>query len=127
MTVKMSKAISMNSMNGTTRCLNVTLFDDTLVEGNETFTVTLTLGTNPGADVSLGNALAIITIIDNEGKKQLILTIHALAMFTNILPPHSQIFSCHSFLTIIDNSTRGWGRDRNSVCYFNAKLRHFHS
>lgn len=65
--VNISKTIPMNSTNGINQCLNVTLIDDGLVEGNETFMVILT--PEAGVDVTLGNNVTIVTIVDNEGKK----------------------------------------------------------
>ena len=49
--------------NGTIQCLNVTIFDDSLVESNETFTVTLTTSNSV---VELGNNLTTITITDTD-------------------------------------------------------------
>ena len=50
-----------------TQCLNVTISDDTLVEGDEIFTLMLTLITI-GVGVTLGrNTATVITIRDDEG------------------------------------------------------------
>lgn len=50
-----------------TECLNMTIIDDTLVEGDEAFTVTLLLVTIDKG-VTLGNtSTGLITITDNEG------------------------------------------------------------
>ena len=46
-----------------TVCVNITLLDDEALEGNQTFTVTLT--TNP--EVELGNDVTTITITDDDG------------------------------------------------------------
>ena len=54
----------MNSDGGDMQCENITITDDTLFEGNETFTVTLTAST-PRVDIM--NDETNITIIDNEG------------------------------------------------------------
>ena len=55
------------SPEGTTRCLNITINEDTLIEGNETFSVMLTLiSTELG--VTMGNSITTVTILDNEGK-----------------------------------------------------------
>ena len=53
-----------NSDDGDIQCENITITDDTLFEGNETFTVTLTTST-PRVDIM--NDETSITIIDNEG------------------------------------------------------------
>ncbi len=55
-----------NSMNDDFQCLNVNITDDTLVEGNETFTVTL-MPLATGLDVTAVNDATILTITDNEG------------------------------------------------------------
>lgn len=50
-----------------TQCLNVTIIDDTLVEKNESFVLTLTL-VNSGLGVTLGrNNSTEITVVDNDG------------------------------------------------------------
>ncbi len=54
------------SMDGSTQCLNVTITEDTLVEGDETFSVTLTL-TPPEQAVTAENTTTTVTITDNEG------------------------------------------------------------
>ena len=46
-------------------CLTVSIADNTIVDGNKTFTVTLT---TPDADVMLGNSLTTVVITDDEGK-----------------------------------------------------------
>ena len=47
-------------------CMDVAIYDDSLFEGNETFTVTLTLN-QPSYTVVLGNNMTTITILDNDG------------------------------------------------------------
>ena len=47
-------------------CMDVAIYDDSLFEGNETFTVTLTLN-QPSYAVVLGNNMTTITILDNDG------------------------------------------------------------
>jgi len=50
---------------GDARCINVTILDDTALEGNETFTVSLTV-TN--VNITVENDLTTVTIIpDNDG------------------------------------------------------------
>ena len=57
------------SLDNDTQCLNVSIIDDdTALEGDETFTVTLTLLTT-GLGVTTGNTMTTITITDNEGKQ----------------------------------------------------------
>ena len=52
------------SMDGDTRCINVSIADDLALEEEETFTVSLTV---TSGDIVMGNTTTIITIIDNEG------------------------------------------------------------
>ena len=51
-----------------TNCpVNIPIHDDTIVEGNENFTLTI----DPSSlltDVTVGSPQAIVTIIDNDGK-----------------------------------------------------------
>ena len=54
------------STNEAQNCLDVTIDEDVLVEGSETFIVTLTLGTT-GVGVTLANSMTTVTIMDNEG------------------------------------------------------------
>ncbi len=54
------------SIDSDTQCLNITINTDTLVEGEETFTVTLTLLTT-GLGVFTENDLTTVTIMDDEG------------------------------------------------------------
>lgn len=56
-----------NSSSGDMECLNVTIIEDTLLEGDETFTVSLELLTI-GKGVQLGNSVVVVSIVDNEGK-----------------------------------------------------------
>ena len=46
------------------RCLTVTIVDDMLIEGDETFTVGLTVATS---GVMEGNTMTVVTITDDEG------------------------------------------------------------
>ena len=48
-----------------TQCLDVSIDDDTALEGEETFTATLT---TPETYVMLGNDQTEVTISDNDGK-----------------------------------------------------------
>ena len=54
------------SSNGATRCLQVAITDDRLVECDEQFNVSLTLVT-VGDQISTGNVITTITIMDNDG------------------------------------------------------------
>ena len=51
--------------NGAMQCLSITVIEDTALEGEETFLVTLTTS-NPV--VMLGNTEAVVTIEDNDGQ-----------------------------------------------------------
>ena len=52
------------STDGAMKCVNITILDDITVEGNHSFTVTLTTS---DPDVMLGNNVTIITITENDG------------------------------------------------------------
>ena len=52
------------SNNGDTVCVDITILDDIAVEGNHSFTLTLT-ASDP--DVMLGNNVTVITITENDG------------------------------------------------------------
>ena len=57
--------IPVGSPNSFMKCVDVSITDDTdAVEGDETFTVTLTESAD---DVTLGNSVTTVTIMDNEG------------------------------------------------------------
>jgi hypothetical protein len=58
-------AFSVGSQDGDTRCMDIPIVDDGALEGNETFTLTLTTS---DPDVMLGNDVTTITIIDDEGR-----------------------------------------------------------
>jgi hypothetical protein len=60
------KTFSSGSPDSAARCVNIPILDDGALEGNETFTLTLTTS---DPDVMLGNNVTTITIIDNEGRK----------------------------------------------------------
>ena len=51
------------------QCVDVTITEDTLVEGDEAFAVTLTLQTT-GVGVTTGNSTTTVTITDNEGRTE---------------------------------------------------------
>ena len=57
----MNLTFLVGSTDNTTQCLPVTITDDTLVEGDEAFTVTLTLQTT-GVGVTTGNNVTDLTI-----------------------------------------------------------------
>ena len=59
-------AFPAGSMDSAMVCSNITILPDTLVEGNETFEVNLSLETTERG-VTLENDATVITIIDNEG------------------------------------------------------------
>ena len=52
------------SNDSTAGCVNINITDDAALEGNQTFTVTLTTS---DPDVLLGNNVTVITIEDNDG------------------------------------------------------------
>ena len=52
------------STDGAMECMNITIMEDTLFEGDETFTVGLMVVTS---GVMAGNTETIVTITDNEG------------------------------------------------------------
>ena len=56
------------SVNADTECITLTIRDDTVVEGDEVFTVTI-IESDEG--VMLGNNQRNITIIDNDSKHQI--------------------------------------------------------
>ena len=61
-----------SAVNGTTACADVTIIDDNAVEGNHSFTVTVTgLELDPGGEYSelrIGTpSSAQVNIIDNDG------------------------------------------------------------
>ena len=62
------------SNDSTMRCLNILTIDNGVFEGDETFTVGLTVVT-PG--VMVGNDETTVTITDNEGKESLSCPKHA--------------------------------------------------
>jgi hypothetical protein len=49
--------------NGAMQCISVTITDDSAVEGDETFTLSLTTS----SPVALGNSMTAITIMDTDG------------------------------------------------------------
>ena len=51
------------STDNATRCVNITILDDAALEGNQTFTLTLSTS---DPDVVLGNNVTVITIEDND-------------------------------------------------------------
>ena len=59
----MDLVFTAGTSNGTMQCINVAIIDDSLVEPNETFTVTLTVSNSV---VELGNNLTTITITDTN-------------------------------------------------------------
>ena len=54
-----------NSTDDVMRCINVSITDDSVFEESETFTVTVT---TTSSQVTLGNNVTTVTIIDNEGQ-----------------------------------------------------------
>ena len=59
MPVSMDVVFPVGTSNGGMQCINVTIIDDSTMEGDETFTVTLTTSSPV---VTLGNAVTTITI-----------------------------------------------------------------
>ncbi len=57
---------SVGTMDNDTQCLNINITDDMLVEGDETFTVTLILLTTD-LGVIIENDMTVMTIRDDEG------------------------------------------------------------
>ena len=53
------------STDSTSKCVNITITDDTALEGNQAFTVTLTTS---DPDVVLRNSMTTITIEDNDSE-----------------------------------------------------------
>ena len=53
------------STDSTSQCVNISVTDDAALEGNQTFTVTLT--TSDPDVLLLGNDMTVITIEDNDG------------------------------------------------------------
>jgi hypothetical protein len=53
------------SPNGSTRCVGISILDDDVLEGEQTFVLTLTTS---DPDVMIRNNVTTITIIDNEGR-----------------------------------------------------------
>lgn len=62
-----SLAMNFTFTENSTECLNVTIDDDTLIEGEEMFDIRLFSVFPDGAVTLLSNNSAIITIEDNEG------------------------------------------------------------
>ena len=56
-----------NSTNGTTKCVSVSINFDNLVESEEHFVVMLAMVTS-GASLSLGNSMLAVTLVDKDGK-----------------------------------------------------------
>ena len=63
--VTMDVVFPAGSSNGAMQCIDVSITDDSAVEGDETFTVALTTSS---AIVTLGNALTTITITNTDGE-----------------------------------------------------------
>ena len=64
-------------------CANISILEDTLFEGNETFTVTLVV-TNPSSGVTLNNNMTEIAITDNDGRyytRLRTVTKHAIVLY----------------------------------------------
>ncbi len=53
------------SIDNATRCVNISILDDDSLEGDQTFTLTLT--SVDFIDVMLGTDMTTITIVDNDG------------------------------------------------------------
>ena len=59
--------LSISSNTQSTPCITLNIIDDSLVEGNETFTVTWTLGSGVPSRLTLNRNTTTITILDNDG------------------------------------------------------------
>ena len=66
-TATMNLTFTANVLNGTIKCLNVSIIEDFLVEGDEIFTVNVSL-LNTDNGITLENDIATVVITDNEGK-----------------------------------------------------------
>ena len=64
--VSMDVVFPAGTSNGDMQCIDVTIIDDSEMEGDETFTVALT--TSSPVVMTLGNAVTTITITDNDGE-----------------------------------------------------------
>ena len=60
----MDVSFSVGSSSGDMECLNINITDDHVLEGDETFTVTIV---SYPSSVVPGNVQSIVSIIDNEG------------------------------------------------------------
>ena len=56
------------SGDGALMCSSVTVLEDDMIEGEEDFSITLTLVTTR-TSLSLGNSATNVTLVDNDGKK----------------------------------------------------------
>lgn len=79
-------------MDSMAECLDINITDDLLVEGNETFTVTLTLLTTD-LGVVIENNMTVVTITDDEGILVMysIIAVELLSLHTfswHSVPPH---------------------------------------
>lgn len=63
--VSSNEVFEYGTSDGATRCVNIAIIDDELLEGNQTFTVTLT---SLDSDVVLRDNMTTITITDNESQ-----------------------------------------------------------
>ena len=59
-----NQTFTSGSTNNTTRCINVSISEDHVFEGNHTFTVILT---TDDPSIMLGTSVTAITIIDDDG------------------------------------------------------------
>lgn len=64
MIASMAVNFAVGSKDGNMQCVNVAITDDSVLEGDEIFIVSLTVTTG---DHTLGNAATIVTIIDDDG------------------------------------------------------------
>lgn len=65
-TADVELAMNLTFADNSTQCLNLTIIDDTLVEGMETFTVNLT---SVNTEVNVAFRIAEVIIEDNDGKQ----------------------------------------------------------
>ena len=64
-TVYSMETFTQGSRNGAAKCINILIIDDNVLEGNQTFVVTLT---TLDSNVILENTVTTITIMDNDGQ-----------------------------------------------------------
>lgn len=59
----LNQTFTSGSINGATRCANISILDDNALEVNENFTLTLS---TEDSNIKIGTSVTTITIIDND-------------------------------------------------------------